>query len=258
LTMQDGGILFEGDTEFGHYQIVDTIYEGRMARVIYSGARQAAQSGVPRDGNSEMLFDYNQRFFELASGLRPQKLLLIGGGVFTLPMALEASLTDINIDTVEIDDGLVELAEKYFNFQTSDRVRVINADGRKFLNKNRTKYDMIIIDAFEHVTIPRSLTTIEAVKMLKQNLKDGGVAAINFIGSSRGLNTTPLRRLLAAYQANFKNVQVFPAGKGYTLWLPQNLVLVAQDGDLPAADYLRYEALEPIKVPIAEALSDKE
>jgi predicted O-methyltransferase YrrM len=256
--MHDEGVLFEGDTEFGHYQVVDTIYEGRPARVLYSGARQAAQSGIPRDGDSELLFDYNQRFFELANGLRPKKLLLIGGGVFTLPMALEAALSDISIEAVEIDEGLPELAKKYFNFRTSDRVRVINAEGRKFLNKNQAKYDMVIIDAFEHVTIPRALTTLEAVQQVKRNLNEGGVVAINFIGSFKGLNTLPLKRMLAGYQANFKNVQLFPAGKGYTLWLPQNFVLVAQDGSLPAEAYLRYSALEPLEVSPSEALSDKE
>jgi spermidine synthase len=256
--MQNDGVLFEGDTETGHYQIVDTIYEGRPARVIYSGARQAAQSGIPLDGEAGMLFDYNQRFFELANGLRPKNLLLIGGGAFTLPMALEAALPDIRIDAVEIDGGLPELAGKYFNFQPSDRVKVITAGGRQFLNNNQTKYDMVIIDAFEHVTIPPSLSTLEAARQVKRNLTKDGVIAMNFIGASRGLNTTPLRRLVAAYQANFKNVQVFPAGKGYTLWLPQNLVLVAQDGKLPAGDYMRYEALEPLTVPAGEALSDKE
>lgn len=114
---------------------------------------------------------------------------------------------------------------------------------------------MVIVDAFDHVTIPKTLTTIEAAAHIKTSLSKGGVAAVNFIGSSRGLNTGPLRRLAAAFQANFKKIQIFPAGKGYTLWLPQNLIIVAQDGNKPT-DYLRYAALDHLSVPASEALSD--
>jgi hypothetical protein len=59
-------ILFDGNTKFAHYQVIDMHYVGRPARVLFSGQRAAAQSAIPRDGNPAMLFDYNQRFMAAA------------------------------------------------------------------------------------------------------------------------------------------------------------------------------------------------
>jgi spermidine synthase len=255
--LQNDVVLFEGDTEYGHYQVVDTIYEGRPGRVLYSGARQAAQSGIPLDDNSELLFDYNQRFFELVTSLRPKQLLLIGGGTYSLPMALVDALPDIQIDVVELDPGMDEIAAKYFNFSPSPRIKIIHNDGRRYLENSREAYDMIIVDAFEHITIPPSLASLEAVKLFEQHLKSGGVVAVNVIAAYKGLNTATIRRLLAAFQSVFKVVEIFPAGKGYTLWLPQNLVLAAQNKKLPLGQFLRYEALELLTVSPAEALSEE-
>src|ERR1700760_605289 len=103
-------ILWEGDTIYGHYQVVDTLYDGRPARVLYSGDRQAAQSGIAKDASPSLLFDYNQRVFELLTSVLPKRVLLIGGAVCTLPKALLAALPDVQIDVIEPDSGLTKLA----------------------------------------------------------------------------------------------------------------------------------------------------
>src|SRR6476469_4412698 len=100
--MADEGILVEGDTQHGHYVVADTIYSGRPARVLYSGNHQAAQSGVAKDDNPDLLFDYNQRFIELVRGLLPKKILLIGGGALSLPKALLEEFPEVSLDVVEL------------------------------------------------------------------------------------------------------------------------------------------------------------
>ena len=119
-------ILFDGDTAFEHYQVIDTIYEGRPARVLYSGRRGTAQSGIATDGKPELLFDYNQRFTELLESIPAKHVLLIGGGAYTLPRAIVQQFPDLQIDVVELDPGLKAIAERFFGLQASDRLRIFH------------------------------------------------------------------------------------------------------------------------------------
>src|SRR5205085_7261391 len=107
-------VVWEGNTALGRYQVIDTVYDGRPARVLYSGDAQAAQSGIATDHRPELLFDYNQRFLELAEGLNPSTVLIIGGGAGTLATALLNMKTITKIDIVEPDSMLTEFAYKYF------------------------------------------------------------------------------------------------------------------------------------------------
>jgi spermidine synthase len=176
-------LIFETDTKFGHYQVVDMVYLGRPARVLFSGQRAAAQSGVPKDGGSTMLFDYNQRFMELTSALRPKNLLLIGGGAFTLPVQILKFFPDTKIDVVELDPELEKIAEAFFELQQDNRLKIIFGDGREYLKASSEKYDLILLDAFTHNVIPAALSTKEFMEILSQHLSKVGVAASNIISA---------------------------------------------------------------------------
>jgi hypothetical protein len=79
----DEVIVYSQQTAGGSYQVIDKTYSGRKARVLYSTMPRTAQSGIPLDGNSLMLFGYNQRLIELITHLNPKSILVIGGGVYT-------------------------------------------------------------------------------------------------------------------------------------------------------------------------------
>lgn len=241
-------IIYEGDTELEHYQVVDTVYDGRPARVLYSGERAAAQSGIATDGKPEPLFDYNQRFMELIIGLKPQCLLLIGGGVYTLPMAALEALEKIEIDVVELDSGLDDIAERFFGLQSNPRLHIFHGDGRDFLEVGAKQYDLIIIDAFINLQIPRSLASPEAARAMARHLKRDGVGVMNIIATYRGRNEL-IRQQQAAFAEAFKTVEVFAAaGNLYTQWLPQNLVLTGQKGEpYPLGEYMHRQPLPAIK-----------
>lgn len=251
-------VLWEGKTAFGHYQVVDTLYDGRPARVLYSGDRQAAQSGVAKDDKPDLLFDYNQRVFELATALVPDKLLLIGGAVATLPKALLEALPDVRIDVVEPDERLTRLAYDYFDLPVDDRLRFFHTDGRSFLRQTTERYDMIVVDAFTHTTIPKELKTREAFQAYHKHLQAKGLLAMNIISGYYGPSARVLREIYAAACQTFDAADIFLASRGYSLWLPQNFVLAAQKGtDYPLKDYVRYGPVQPPEVNPAEALQDE-
>jgi spermidine synthase len=250
-------VLWEGDTPYGHYQVVDTLYDGREARVLYSGDRQAAQSGVAKDGNPDLLFDYNQRLYELTTSLVPKRILLIGGGVFTLPAALLRTLSSTLIDVVELDTGLTQLACQFFDLPAGDRLHIFNTDGRTYLREHSTRYDMVIVDAYSHTTIPREIKTLQAFEAYRSHLTAQGVLAMNVISGYYGPRVQTLQEVYAAATRTFDAVDVFLASRGYSLWLPQNFVLTAQKGqNLPLKDYVRHDAVAPPEIHPEMALED--
>jgi spermidine synthase len=237
-------LLIDIDTALGHYQVADTIYSGRKARVLYSGDHHAAQSGLAYDDNDDLLFEYNQRLRELVRGLRPHRVLLIGGGAFTLPKALLEEFPDMELDIVELDKELPLIAQRYFDFVATKNTRIFNQDGLKYLDNTKTLYDVILLDVFVHSSIPPSFQTVEAAQHLYSSLRPNGVVAMNIIASYHGRRAATLHRQIAALQAAFKHVKLFPAGRPDSLWLPDNYILTAQNDshDLPA--YFRYGSLD--------------
>jgi len=237
-------VVFEGDTELGHYQIVDTIYTGRPARVLYSGHRQAAQSGVALDDKDELLFDYNERFMELIRGLSPRRILLIGGGAFTLPRAINQEFPSMHLDVVELDKQLYDLATQYFSFQPTKFTRLYFEDGFDYLQRAQERYDLIILDVFLHATIPTIFQDSQFTETLPAHLRKGGVVAMNIIAGYYGERGAGLRRQIEAFQVAFSDIQLYPAGREPSLWLPQNFILTAQNDSRDLQPLLRFARLK--------------
>jgi protein-L-isoaspartate O-methyltransferase len=250
-------VLWEGDTAYGHFSVVDGLYDSRPARVLYSGERKAAQSGVAKDDKPNLLFDYNQRLFELAEHLQPQRILLIGGGALTLPTALLKALPQTRVDVVELDPGLTHLAYKYFDAPVDDRLTVAHTDGRSFLMRTAQTYDLIIVDAFSDSIIPRELKTAEAFQVYGGKLAPDGAVAMNVISSYNGRGSHIVREILAGASASFATVELFLAAHGYSRWLPQNFLVVAQKCvGLGLRNILRYDIEQLSDVSDEEALRD--
>ncbi len=240
-------ILITTETKVDHYQVVERVYEGRPARILFSGTRRAAQSGIALDDNPDLLFDYNQRLLEIANAVYPERILVIGGGAFTLPMALLAALPDAKVTVVELDDGLQPLAEKYFGLRSSERLKLIFEDGRAYLENNNQPFDLIVIDVFSELHIPDQFLSMEFVKLARSRVAQGGALAMNIIASYKGRNDGLIKSQIAAYQQSFDRLDVYPAAHGLTSWLPQNLILLAQV--TPAQDYKHYIRFGAINTP---------
>ena len=221
----DSIVVFEGKTEFGEYQIIDTVYVGRPARVFFSKGHHAAQSGVALDSDPDLLFDYNQRFLEIAGYTYPERVLVIGGGMFTFPGALLAMLPDVQIDVVEIDKDLPKIARKYFGLKRDSRLNIFHCDGIRYLQDTKSKYDLIIIDAFQDTDVPSQFLTKETAFTIRDHMTFRGITAMNIIATYRGHRSSELRQVYTAYTEAFGSVEIFPAGLAMSEWLPQNYVV---------------------------------
>ena len=243
MVTRDQTIIHEFDTSYGHYQIVDMSYDGRPARVLFSGDQRAAQSGVALDENPDLLFDYNQRFFELVEGAKPARVLLIGGGMYTLPTALLRVLPETVITVIELDAELAPIAAIYFDLQLDERLIIIHDDGFAYLKQSAEQYDMVIIDAYVHASAEPTLANVQAVSLIRKVLAPNGIVAVNSIATYYGRRSEKLHQLLGCYESAFSHVEVYPASQGLSLWLPQNLILIASNFGHRPEQYLRHNGL---------------
>jgi spermidine synthase len=117
----------------------------------------------------------------------PQSVLIVGLGGGTIPRALRQLLPNTHIDVVEIDPAVVRVASRYFDFAAGDKTRVIEADGRVYVKRalrTEQRYDLIMLDAFDHEYIPEHLLTREFLQEVKSLLTPQGVLTANTFSSS--------------------------------------------------------------------------
>jgi len=218
------------------------MYDGRPARLLY-GDGNSPQSGVARDDDPELLFDYNQRFLEMIKSRRPRNILVIGGGGFMLPIAAYHLFPDLAIEVVEIDELLVQLSRDFFDLPDDPRLLVCVGDGADFLMTTKKRYDMIIIDAFSGYTVPPHLVQRDTIRQYRRHLTKTGIVAINFISEYKQRRERLAHEVVASFSEVFQHVTMYQSDPHYTRGEEQNLVLAASDGVLHF-DYLQSDEIE--------------
>ena len=133
----------------------------------------------------------------------PQRVLIVGLGGGTIPNFLHKHFPQLQIDVVDIDPGVVEVARKFFGFREDDRLRAVVDDGRRFIELAKQPYDIIFLDAFDSENIPYSLATQEFLQAVRQALTPHGVVVANIW--SRASN--PMHdSMMRTYQQVFPNL----------------------------------------------------
>jgi spermidine synthase len=120
----------------------------------------------------------------LFMGPPPKRVLIVGLGGGSIPTALAEILPDAQIDVAEIDPAVTRVAKKFFGFRDGPKMRVIEVDGRVYVKRalrEGTRYDAILLDAFDHEYIPEHLLTKEFLTEVKSLLTLQGVLVGNVL-----------------------------------------------------------------------------
>ena len=216
---------------------------------VHRGDRN--QTCIYTDDLDRLVFDYTRMSF---AGLllmpNPQRILIIGLGGGTLPVAFNDLFPTAEIDVLEIDQAVVNVAEEYFYFEENDQMKVTVEDGRVFIKRagmRNQKYDYIVLDAFSGDYIPEHMLTEEFLEEVKSIMTDDGVLVANTFSTSRLYDHESV-----TYQRVF--------GEFFNFKLPTsgNRIIIAQLDALPPRGELVTEAqsmavkLEKFGVPLLE------
>ena len=201
---------------------------GRVMRVMITGPH-GWQSAMYLDDPSELALPYS-RFYRLAKYFAPdmRRLLVLGGGGFSVPKYALENYLNVHVDVVELDPGITALAKEYFGLRDHPLLNIIEEDARTFLNRNTEKYEVILCDIFNsNYTIPFHLTTQEAARRIKASMTPDGVVLINLLSAIKGDRGRFFRALFATYASTFPKVMAFAVDNPQDPSGWQNIIIAA-------------------------------
>ena len=172
-------LTYEGESVYNYLQVKET-----KDRVILStNVLFGVQSILVKNGElTGMYYDYAMAAPYMA-GVKEKKngealdVLILGMGSGTYATQLSRYFDNVNVEGVEIDDKITDLAHKYFELPANTKVTTY--DGRAYLAATGGKYDVIMVDAYQDITIPFQMSSVEFFTMVKNHLKDEGVMVVN-------------------------------------------------------------------------------
>lgn len=214
------------NSQFGDYIVVDTIYNHRPARVLFSQPSNAAQSGQPLDDNPRLLFNYNQRFLEFALDILPSKILVLGGGTLTLPVALRDSLENVSLVVVEQNLDLIKLAQDYFGYQPTKQLKLVISDAKQYLVSSKQKFDLIIVDLYNDYSIPDEFQEPDFYRLVHKHLTSSGYLAINVISGLEPIEANLLKQIAKSIKRVFLNYRLIQADTD-RYFMSQNILVMA-------------------------------
>jgi spermidine synthase len=200
------------------------VFEDQGLRCMKFGIHASGrQSCISLKDPDTLVFNYTRMLLgALYLNPDPKRILIIGLGGGTLPTTLKKILPESQIDCVEIDPAVAKVATKYFGFSPRAGISVSIEDGRVFVKRAQRgdkKYDLIVLDAFDHVYIPEHMLTREYLQEVNNLLDKEGVLAANTFSSSR---------LYDSESATYADV----FGVFYNLKM-ENRIVIAKKGGLP-------------------------
>ncbi len=112
-----------------------------------------------------------------------QRVLVVGGGGYTLPRAVRTLVPTAAVDVVEIDPGVTRVAYQMLGLKKELDIRSFHRDGRQFVAEDAApnSYDVVSLDAVNDYSVPGHLLTKECNEAVKRTLAADGVYLVTVI-----------------------------------------------------------------------------
>lgn len=194
----ENGLLYEGESIYNYLQVKDT----EDSVILSTNVLFGVQSIMMKDDSlTGMYYDYALAAPVMAgigsgkddaavedaldSGSEDSpKLLILGMGTGTYAKQCAKYFPDISIEGVEIDEKITRLAAEYFDLP--ENLTAVTYDGRAYLQSVDEKYDVVMVDAYQDITIPFQMSSVEFFSLVKEHLTENGVMVVNMNMKSDG------------------------------------------------------------------------
>jgi len=197
MSLQIEEVLFEGKSHFQNVVIYKSKSFGKV--LVLDGVIQLTE----RDWSA---YQEMVTHIPLLSHPNPEKILVIGGGDGgVIGEALKHTAVK-EVTLCEIDEMVVTTCKKFFTqFKWDDpRLKVVFADGAKFLEEHTNSFDIIIVDSSDPVGPAETLYTNKFYESLHKALLPGGV--ITQQAENVWLHLDIIERLVKSAKALFPKV----------------------------------------------------
>jgi spermidine synthase len=222
-------VLYSGKSAYQSILIADTYNYGRV--LVLDGAIQSSE-------DDESL--YHELLVQPAMLWHPdpKDVLIIGGGEGATLREVLAHRSEESATRVDLDREVVELCREHLEWWhrgafDDPRVRLVFADGRRFVENDEGRYDVVLIDVVDMLDNgpAQALYTRQFYELLRRRLRPGGVVVVQGLEFSF-LDDKPHVALSRTLKA------VFPEVWSYKGFIPSFLstwgFLIASDSFQPS------------------------
>lgn len=208
----------ECDVESNYFciKVREREVEGRTVRTL--ALDRLIHSYVDLDDPTFFVYGYEKIFADIATMVGHSKprfsALYIGGGGYTMPRFLELEYPESRQEVIEIDPAVTRVTHEYLGMPRDTTIITHNRDARLKIPELETgMYDIVIGDAFNDVSVPYHLTTMEFNEQVKRLLTDDGIYVVNVVDKfhSGGF----LRAMVTTLRASFPHVYLFADSKDF-------------------------------------------
>ena len=172
----ESDLVYEGESIYNYLQVKD---EGDSV-VLSTNVLFGVQSVMQKSGGlTGRYYDYALAAPVLADteAKDAPTMLVLGMGTGTYAVQCREYFPSIRVEGVEIDEKITGLAHEYFRLP--EDIPVTTYDGRAFLNVCDRRYDVIMVDAYQDITIPFQMSSVEFFTLVREHLNPGGVMVVN-------------------------------------------------------------------------------
>ena len=235
-------LTYEGESIYNYLQVAEDEKAVRLSTNVLFGVQSITMKD---DSLTGMYYDYAMAAPVMVYGSQGRdstaadeglSMLILGMGTGTYGRQCSRYFDGTDIEGVEIDGKITELSYKYFD--ASPDVPVTTYDGRAYLQTIDGKYDVIMVDAYQDISIPFQMSSIEFFTEVHDHLNDDGVMVVNMNmrSDTEGNINEYLSDTIAAVFPSVATVDV----RGYT----NRELFAVKEGDVAARfdagiDYIR-------------------
>ncbi len=203
----ENDLTYEGESVYNYLQVKEDPYSVILSTNVLFGVQSIRIKSGELTGmyyDYAMAAPYMSGIKEKAEAGENAEVLILGMGTGTYATQVLKYFDNVNVEGVEIDDKITDLAYKYF--ELPEKAKVTTYDGRAYLAAIDKKYDVIMVDAYQDITIPFQMSSTEFFNMVKEHLNPGGVMVVNMNMYSDDNESTINRYLADTISSVFDNV----------------------------------------------------
>ncbi|WP_028870717.1 fused MFS/spermidine synthase [Psychroserpens burtonensis] len=133
-------------------------------------------------------------------------LLGLGGG-----SVIHTLRDDFNfqkhVTAVDIDPVIIDIAKTEFGLENNSKLKIICQDALQYINQNTQQFDLIIIDLFIDIDVPKQFLELSFWEAIIKSKSSNGVILFN--GSLEKEKSQNLKKVIAFLKSKVYKVEVY-------------------------------------------------
>lgn len=257
-------IIFKKQSDFHNIFVVENDF-GRFLKY-----KETYQAGYINSKNYKGNLPYiNYFLIPYLMNKNIKDILLVGFGSGIIINQYEKIFSKLKrIDIVDIEENIFPIAEKYFDFKISDKMKFYLQDALIYLKMSKKKYDLIVVDVASDEGIDERFCSVEYLDLIKNSLKKDGIFISNMPSSRDIFNKKNefVLNLLDKYKQKFEYIKLYNGKTSNKIYYKTffdiddevydvtNLIIISSDKNYNISS--DYSKLENIGVDIKDYLKD--